>query len=66
MDLTLDTRTLILLIHAVIAGAVFVYAGLTFSAGETAAGSVRTALGVLVLTLGLALYYVRGKQQGTA
>lgn len=59
----LDTRTLILLFHAVVAAAVFVYAGLTFSSGETTAAGVRALLGALVLALGLSLYHVRGKQE---
>jgi hypothetical protein len=58
-----DTRTLILAVHAVIAGVVFVYAGLTFANGGATAAGVRALLGTLVLALGVSLYRVRGKQR---
>jgi len=61
--MNLDTRTLILLVHAAVAGAVFVYAGLTFSSGDATAAGVRALLGALVLALGLSLYHVRGKRE---
>lgn len=58
-----DTRTLILAFHAVVAAVVFVYAGLTLTSGDTTAAGVRALLGTLVLTLGISLYHVRGKQE---
>jgi len=59
----LDTRTLLLFVHAAVATLVFAYAGLTALGGDAAAAAVRALLGGLVLALGGSLYYVRGKRE---